>query len=151
MKIHLLLIPMLLLACRTTAGTKEKPAVTKPYAAEAEVLIVKRIDALTKSQAQIYECKLTSSDVKDPEEVKKLIREVPRDKESMVTAMHFRATDPSIEYFARENGEDVLLLVDHSMLKFPGKKNDPGANNEVHGAAKKLMEIADQLCPGPKK
>lgn len=147
MKIHLLLIPMLLLsACRTTAGTnKDKPAAAKPYAAEAEILLRKRIDALTKSQAQVYDCTVTSKDLKNLGEVKKWIAEVPRDNDSIVTAMHFRATDPSIEYYAYEGSTEILLYVDHSTLRFPGNKDGK------HPAVDNLMKELDKICTGPTK
>lgn len=146
MKIHLLLIPMLLLsACRTTAGTKEKPAAAKPAAIQAELLLRKRIDALTKSQSQVYDCTVTSKDLKNLDEVKKWIAEVPRDNESIVTAMHFRATDPSIEYYAYEGSTEILLYVDHSTLRFPGNKDGK------HPAVDKLMKELDKICTGSTK
>jgi hypothetical protein len=144
MKIHLLLIHMLLLsACRTTAGTKEKPAAAKPAAIQAELLLRKRIDALTKSKAQVYDCTVTSKDVKNLDEVKKWIAQVPRDNDSIVTAMHFRATDPSIEYYAYEGNTEVLLYVDHSTLRFPGNKDGK------HPAVENLMKELDKFCTGP--
>ncbi|HYX31832.1 MAG TPA: hypothetical protein VE954_01870 [Oligoflexus sp.] len=147
MKPQFLLIPMLLLCCcRTTAGTKEKNAVTKPYAAEAEKLLMKKIDGLSKSQAQVYECTVTDKDVDNLDQVKKWIAQVPRDKSSMVKAMHFRATDPSVEYFAFEGSTPILMYEDHSALRFLG--NEKG---EQHSAVRALMEVADKHCPGQSK
>jgi hypothetical protein len=147
MKIHLLLIPMLLLsACRTTAGPKEKPGAAKPFVAQEDILLRKRIDALTKSQSQVYDCTVTSAEAKNLDQIKKWIAEVPRDDKSMVTAMHFRATDPSIEYYGYEGTTEVLLYVDHSTLKFPGN-----ADGKKHLAVENLMKELDKICPGPTK
>jgi hypothetical protein len=155
MKTHLLLIPMLLLcACRTTAGTKEKAAVTKPYAAQADLLLRKRIGALSEPQDQVYDCTVTSANVDDVAAVKKLISEVPRepkdkdkDKDNgpIIRAYHFRATTPSIEYYAYEGSEQILLYRDHSTLEYPG------LDKEHHPAAKALKNMADKHCPGPGK
>jgi hypothetical protein len=147
MKIHLLLIPMLLLsACRTTAGTnKEKPAAAKPYAAEAEILLRKRLDELSKSQAQVYDCTVTAKDVDNLADVKKWISEIPRGENAWVKAVHFRATDPSVEYFAMEGNKPILLYEDHSALRFLGDEKGK------HPAVAALMAVADKHCPGYSK
>lgn len=145
MKIHLLLIPMLLLsACRTTAGTKEKSAAAKPYAAEAEKLLQKIVGGII-PKAQIFDCTVMSTDVANLDEVKKLIAEALRDKDSITKAVHFRATDPSIEYYAYSGTDKILLSRDESEYHFLAK------NNALHPAAKSLMDIADKHCPNPKK
>jgi hypothetical protein len=145
MKIRLLLIPMLLLsACRTTAGTKEKPAAAKPYAAESEKLLQRIVGGII-PKAQIFDCTVMSTDLDNLDEVKKLIAEALRDQASINTAYHFRATDPSQEYYAYAGATKFLLSRDESNWQYIAK------NNTLHPAARSLMDIANKHCPYPAK
>lgn len=139
MKIHLLLIPMLLLsACRTTAGTnKEKPAAAKPYAAQSEKLIQKIVGGINPKEGQVYDCSLMSSDVSDADEIRKLIAKVPRGEIKNV-AYHFRAQEPSLEVYAFENNQPITLVKDHSTRE--ARDDD---------ASKELIKRIDAKCPGP--
>jgi hypothetical protein len=136
---------LLLSACRTTAGPKEKPAAAKPYAAQEDILLRKRIDALSKSQKQVYDCTVATKDVDNLPQVKNWISEILRGKDAWVKAFHFRATDPSVEYFVVEGNTETLFYEDHSALRFLGDKN--GKNPAVEP----LMAVADKHCPGQSK
>lgn len=141
MKTQQLLIPMLLLsACRTTAGTKDKPNAAKPYAAQSEALLEKAIGRLDLDgkKDQIYVCVLTSNDVVNAEETKKLIAQVPRGDIKNI-AYHFRAQEPSLEIYAIEKGNKIPLKIDHQTL---AERDD--------AASKTLIEEINKKCPGPK-
>lgn len=138
MKIHLLLIPMLLLsACRTTAGPKEKPAAAKPYAAQSEKLLQKIVGGINPKE-QVYDCSLTTSDVANADEIRKLIAQVPRGKITNV-AYHFRAQEPSLEIYAFENNQPITLVKDHSTREV---RDDD--------ASTALIEKINAKCPTPK-
>jgi len=139
MKIHLLLIPMLLLsACRTTAGTnKDKPAAVKPYAAESEKLLQKIVGGIN-PKGQVYDCAIMSADVSDADEIRKLIAQVPRGEITNV-AYYFRAHEPSLEIYAFEKGEKITLEKDHETR---ATRDD--------AASTALIKRINQKCPTPK-
>ncbi len=138
MKTQLLLIPMLLLsACRTTAGTKEKPADSKPAEAAAEKLLQKIVGGIN-PKGQIYDCSLMSSDVSDAGEIRKLIAQVPRGEITNI-AYYFRAHEPSLEIYAFEKGEKITLEINHQTRAV---RDD--------AASKELIKRIDEKCPTPK-
>ncbi len=137
MKIHLLIIPMLLIsACRTTAGTKEKNAVSKPYAAQDEKLLQKIVGGKN-PKPQIFDCSLMSSDVSDAEEIRKLIAQVPRGDITNIS-YYFRARDPSLEIYAFEKGEKITLVMDYESRAARGD-----------AASTALIDRIDAKCPVP--
>lgn len=138
MKIHLLLIPMLLLsACRTTAGPKEKPGAAKPFVAQSEKLLQKIVGGINPKE-QVYDCSLTSTDVSNPDEIRRLIAKVPRGEIKNI-AYHFRAQEPSLEIYAFENNEKITLIKDHSTREV---RDDDASTS--------LIEKINVKCPTPK-
>jgi hypothetical protein len=135
---------LLLSACRTTAGPKEKPAAAKPFVAQSEKLLQKIVGGIN-PKGQIYDCSVMSTDLDNLDEVKKLIADALRDKDSIIKAVHFRAADPSKEYYAYAGTEKILLSRDESDYQFLAK------DNELHPAAKRLIEVAEKHCPGQSK
>jgi hypothetical protein len=86
-----------------------------------------------------------NTDVENLEEVKKLITELPRDKEKFITGYHFVATEPSIEYYAYEGTQELLIYRNHSTLEHPG----PEAKK--HSAVTQLEVIINKHCQGISK
>jgi hypothetical protein len=128
---------LLLSACRTTAGTKEKPAAAKPAAIQAEKLLQKIVGGINPKD-QVYDCSITSSDVSNADEIRRLIAQVPRGTIKNV-AYHFRAQEPSLEIYAFENNQPITLVKDHSTREV---RDDD--------ASKSLIEKIDAKCPTPK-
>jgi hypothetical protein len=144
MKMHLLLIPMLLLcACRTTAGTKEKKSVAKPYAAQSEMLLQKIIGGSKDEkveEGQYFECKVMS-DIAEAAEVKRWIAALPRET---IQGFHIRATSPSRQLFAFDGGKPIVILKDWSDIVQAKVTTDAEKD-----AVDKLNKIVEKYCPTP--
>jgi|GEM_PF-4862028 len=143
----LLVLPLLLIfSCRTPAGTKAKSQASSEGSASSELLLQKIVGAIPAdpTKENIYICKVMASDIDDLVSVRKLIAEVPRD--NITTAMHIRAADPSIEIYAYQGQDKILIKKDESTLQYPASPDKMG----MHVAAAALEKIAHEKCPSPR-
>ncbi len=123
-----------------------KTADASAVATSSELLLKKVVGALSKEdpKAQHYECVVTSADVAQADQVKKWIGEVA--KAPIVEAYHFRATVPSIQIFAYNEGQEILVFESYSMAKYRRPTDENAIKNET---AEELMKIANQKCTYP--
>ncbi len=143
-----------LFACRTP----ESPQGAASYALKAEIstskdpiILEKIIGGLSAGEKAegVFSCKLGTKDLKNLEQVQNSLRELAKAK--MLTAMHFRATEPSVEFYGYLGSEKVLIYRDYSTLDFPAaapSAQDP-SGSERHKASENLEALLDELCPTP--
>jgi len=149
MKTPFLLISMLLLSacsgCRTTGETKEKPNMSNSYAAKTEMLLQKIVggfDGEERKDDQYFECKVMS-DITETAEVKNWIADLPR---TTITGMHIMARSPSIQIYAYEGEQQIVILKDWSQIVQPDAQKP-----EERNAITELSKIVEKYCPTPSK
>jgi hypothetical protein len=146
MKTHLLLIPMLLLcACRTTAGTKEKPNKSPQYSAKSEMLLHKIIGGFAdekRDESQYFECKVMS-DIAEAAQVKKWIADLPRET---ITGYHIMARSPSLQLYAYEGSNQIVIFTDWSQIT---QAKAESASEKT--AVDELSKIIEKYCPTPER
>jgi hypothetical protein len=137
---------LLFFACRTSAGNKAKSQVSSVDSASSELVLQKIVGGIPEDSTKenVFDCKLMASDIDNLASVRKLIAEVPKD--NIMTAMHFRAADPSIEIYAYQGQVKILIKKDESTLQYPASPDKQG----MHVAALALEKIMDEKCPSPK-
>jgi hypothetical protein len=143
MKTQFLLMSILLLcACRTTAGTKEKANQSNAEAAQAEMLLQKIIGGMNEEEKakenQYFECKVMS-DIPEAADVKKWIAGLSG---TVVQGFHIMATSPSIQLYAFQGTKKITLLKDGDTIEQANPK-EPGVEE--------LRAILEKYCPTPSK
>jgi hypothetical protein len=108
-----------------------------PIEETAEILLQKIVGGI-EPEGEIYNCKILSSDFSNPDEIRKLIAQVPRGEITNV-AYYIRANKPSLEIYAFEKSEQITLLKDYSAREL----RDDSASTE-------LISKIDAKCPTPK-
>ncbi len=139
--------------CRTPNMTDvSQQSILKADAPSDELILSLTVGGLPEDAKKppLSDCRMRASEVKDISKVTALITSL--ETAEYFPAMHFRATEPSIEIYAYRRGKKITVYKDYSTLEVPSlKKAVAGAEPEIvrHPASLELLAILSQKCHLP--